>query len=81
MTPEFEHLVNALTVGESYFFRDQAQTGFLKDFFLPEIIEKKRKDQQKILRIWSAGCASGQEIYTIAILLNELLSDKYAWDV
>jgi chemotaxis protein methyltransferase CheR len=59
-----------LTVGESYFFRDSAQLELLATEILPARIE--RYGPSRPLRIWSAGCASGEEPYTLAIMLREL---------
>ena len=58
-----------LTVGESYFFRDSAQLELLAKEILPARVE--RYGPSRPLRIWSAGCASGEEPYTIAIMLRE----------
>ncbi len=75
----FERLVNALTVGETHFFRDAAQLDVLYGHVLPQIIERRRP--LRTLRIWSAGCASGEEPYSIAMLLRELLPDVDEWTI
>jgi chemotaxis protein methyltransferase CheR len=75
----FERLVNALTVGETHFFRDAAQLDVLHDHVLPQIIERRRP--LRTLRIWSAGCASGEEPFSIAMLLRELLPDVDEWTI
>jgi chemotaxis protein methyltransferase CheR len=77
--PELERLVNALTVGETYFFRDAGQFNALLTRVLPEIIERRR--MVRTLRIWSAGCASGEEPYSIAMALVDLLPDLKDWTV
>jgi chemotaxis protein methyltransferase CheR len=59
-----------LTVGESYFFRDAAQLDLLRSEILPDRLQSG--DADRPLRVWSAGCASGEEPYTIAIMLREL---------
>ena len=76
---EMDLLVNAITVSESHFFRDTAQFNALYTHVLPKIIERKRA--LHTLRIWSAGCASGEEPYSIAILLRELLPDVENWAI
>lgn len=76
---EWKELAALLTTGETYFFRDRGQFSLLRNFILPAIIEKKRPTQT--LRIWSAGCSSGEEAYSTAILLNEILSKLKAWDI
>ena len=59
-----------LTVGESYFFRDEAQLHLLATEILPLLMDHCGADRP--LRVWSAGCASGEEPHTIAIMLREL---------
>jgi chemotaxis protein methyltransferase CheR len=76
---ELDSLANAVTVKESHFFRDEAQFNALYTHVLPKIIEKKRTS--RTLRIWSAGCACGEEPYSIAILLHELLPDLQDWSI
>mgnify|MGYP000073680711 CR=1 FL=1 len=77
--PELERLVNALTVGETYFFRDAGQFNALITHVLPEIIARRR--MVRTLRIWSAGCASGEEPYSIAMALVDLLPDLKDWTI
>lgn len=77
--PEFEHLFAAITVGESYFFRDTPQMTLLREHLLPRLIQRRRAAGDLSLRLWSAGCASGQEPYSLAILLSELLPDLRHW--
>lgn len=77
----FNELVDTITVSESYFFRDEAQISYLKNTFLPRLVAEKRKHGPKVLRVWSAGCAKGQEIHTIGILLRELLPDIEDWKI
>jgi chemotaxis protein methyltransferase CheR len=74
-----QQLVNAVTVCETHFFRDAAQFDALYEHVLPEIIARRRK--LRTLRIWSAGCASGEEPYSIAMLLCELLPDVEQWAI
>ncbi len=76
---ELERLVNNLTIGETHFFRDAGQIDALANHVLPEIIERKRA--ARALRIWSAGCASGEEPYSIAMLLLDLIPDINNWTV
>ncbi len=85
---EMERLINALTIGESHFFRDEAQFNALRKHVLPELIARKRAiaaaykvDIQPQLRLWSAGCATGQEPYSLAILLKELIPDIDQWRI
>jgi len=77
---ELQGLVSRLTVGETYFFRNRGQFAALRDHVLPDII-KRRRGKQQTLRIWSAGCSTGEEPYSLAILLRELLSDIDSWKI
>jgi len=78
-----EHLflIEKITVDESYFFRDEFQIEFLRNDFLPKLIEQKRRLGDKQIRIWSAGCSTGQEIYSLTILLHQLLPDYDRWNL
>jgi len=80
-SPEHEHLIAGITVGESYFFRDQAQMEFLRRVWLPELIARRRQAGDLYLRIWSAGSSDGQELYSLAIMLYELLPDIAHWNL
>ncbi|KTD11986.1 methyltransferase involved in chemotaxis (CheR domain) [Legionella gratiana] len=72
-------LLAAITVGESYFFRDKNQMLLLEKILLPQLIKQKSDDFT--LKIWSAGCSAGEEIYTIAMLLTDLLPNINMWDL
>lgn len=76
---EWLNLVTLLTNGESYFFRDKEQFSLLRNHILPELIQ--RKQDSKTIRICSAGCSSGEEPYSIAILLHELIPDLEQWNL
>lgn len=76
---EWKELATIITNTESYFFRDQGQFLLLKNHLLPDLI--KRKKAQKHLRIWSAGCSTGEEPYSLAILLQELIEDIDQWNL
>lgn len=78
-SPEFEFLLTKITVGESYFFRDDAQISLLRDELVPQLIARKRRNNDYSLRVWSAGCSSGQEIYSLVIMLDEMLPDIHSW--
>ncbi|MDP1619107.1 protein-glutamate O-methyltransferase CheR [Phenylobacterium sp.] len=73
---EWRQLEGAITVGETYFLRYVEQFAALRETILPELIA--RNSQSKRLRIWSAGCATGAEPYSVAILVAELLGDRIA---
>lgn len=79
--PQWQALIEAITVGETYFLRDRTHFDILKSQILPELILQRRKNKRLILNIWSMGCATGEETYSIAILLHELLPDLGRWTV
>jgi len=66
---ELEEIIELLTTNETYFFREEYQLKAFSEEILPYIIEQRANE--KWLRIWSAGCSSGEEAYTIAMLLLE----------
>jgi chemotaxis protein methyltransferase CheR len=76
---EMDRLINALTISETHFFRDAGQFDALCSHVLPQII--KRRSTVRTMRIWSAGCASGEEPYSIAMMLRELLPDVDEWSI
>jgi chemotaxis protein methyltransferase CheR len=76
--PGWEALLAQLTVGETYFFRNGAQFDALREHILSELLE--RRSGLRTLRLWSAGCATGEEPYSLAILLSELLPGDQSWN-
>ena len=76
---EWEELVLLLTIGETYFFRDSGQFSLLRHRILPELIERNKETRS--LRIWSAGCSTGEEPYSLAILVHELLPAPRDWNI
>lgn len=78
---EWEELTFLLTIGETYFFRDHGQIALLRNRILPELIESKRSETKRSLRIWSAGCSTGEELYSLAILVKELIPDWNKWNI
>ena len=76
----WDQLVATLTVGETYFFRNTGHFNALRREILPELIEDRRRTTRRI-RIWSAGCATGEEPYSVAILLRQLIPDLESWNI
>jgi len=68
---ELVSLLNEITIGETCFFRNQPQMDSIRNILLPQIMEARSKLFLRQIRIWSAGCSTGEEPYTLAILLLE----------
>ncbi|HKN18579.1 MAG TPA: protein-glutamate O-methyltransferase CheR, partial [Dissulfurispiraceae bacterium] len=77
---QVEMLASHLTVGETYFYRDKGSFDALEEYILPELIRSRRGKEQR-LRFWSAGCATGEEAYSIAMLLDNIVPDIKDWNV
>lgn len=77
---EEEILLNYLTIGETYFFRESASLEAFKTRMLPELLEQRVGRNQQ-LNIWCAACSSGEEAYTIAMLLRESIPDIDKWHI
>ena len=79
-TEELDEAIDALVTNETYFFREEYQLRAFRDELLPRLREKGLQNQHKRLVIWSAGCSTGEEVYTLAILL---LSSGFfdGWDL
>jgi chemotaxis protein methyltransferase CheR len=78
--PQLHALAGHLTVGETYFFRERKTFEALSNVILPDIIRGRRGREQR-LRLWSAACCTGEEAYSLAILLQQLLPDWKDWNV
>ncbi|MFN3361981.1 MAG: CheR family methyltransferase [Pseudanabaenaceae cyanobacterium] len=76
---EWEKLAPLITTGESYFLRDRGQIQLLREKILPDILQMKAKD--KNLVILSAGCSTGEEVYSLAILLQEIPYYLQDWQI
>lgn len=77
---EFRELLNLITINETHFFRGKSQFEALRKVVLPDIIKRKGKTNRSI-HIWSAGCATGEEPYSIAITLFETLKEPETWRI
>ncbi len=76
---EIKGLLDEVTVQETYFFRDSGQFKALVEWVLPKLIEEKKISRS--LRIWSAGCSTGEEPYTIGIILREHFPQILDWNI
>ena len=75
----FEQLVETLTIGETYFYRHRPYFDMLEREILPEIVARRRASKR--LRLWCAGCATGEEAYSLAIAVRTVLPDVDDWQI
>ena len=79
---ELTKLFEVVTTNETSFYRNPPQLEVFQNVVLADIVEKCRKAGNKRLRLWSAGCSTGEEPYTLAIILHEVLKgDIASWDI
>ena len=76
---ELQELIDEITTQHTKFFRENTQLDYLQQTILPELQRQGQKHTRKKIRIWSAGCSSGEEPYTLAMILLEILGE--AWDI
>lgn len=67
---ELANVIDLLTIHETYFFREERQLKAFSEEVIPELI--KQKNGNKTIRIWSAGCSTGEEPYTLSMIINEI---------
>jgi len=73
---ELDNLLDVLTINVSRFFRDTLTFEYIADRVLPAIVYERKKAADHSMRVWSAGCAKGEEAYSIAILIHELFEKE-----
>jgi len=78
---ERQRLLEEVTIQETYFFRNPPQVQALRTHVLPALLREAQESGRRRLRVWSAGCSTGEEPYTVAMLLRELLPEPTGWDV
>lgn len=72
---EYNRLLDTLTINVTDFFRDKVVWDALKRRVFHEMIEQKKNGRNRTIRVWSAGCATGEEPYSVAMMLVDLLRD------
>lgn len=78
---ELEHFVNAITTNKTDFYREKPHFDFLERELVPAWKARATRTGERRIRIWSAGCSTGEEPYTIAITLRKAIENLLAWDV
>ncbi|MFH1687332.1 MAG: protein-glutamate O-methyltransferase CheR [bacterium] len=78
---EFGQLMNLVTTNETSFYRNEPQLKSFAEEVLPQFIEDRKASGRKALRIWSAGCSTGEEPYTLAMIILERLPDPSGWNI
>ena len=75
--------MNAITTNETSFFRDRTPFDLLRHKLIPDLIDRRRREGYKRvpIRIFSAACSTGQEVYSTIIMLDELLGDLLKYDL
>lgn len=71
---EIRTFLESVLVNETYFFRTKPQIDALRDVIIPNVVRIKRESESNLIRIWCAGCSTGEEAYTLMILCAELLN-------
>jgi chemotaxis protein methyltransferase CheR len=77
---QLDILASCLTIGETYFFRERRMFEILEQHILPEWIYARRATT-RCLKIWSAGCCTGEEAYSLAMLIHKMIPDLANWDI
>ncbi|HWR68124.1 MAG TPA: protein-glutamate O-methyltransferase [Desulfomonilia bacterium] len=78
---EIIHLINRITTNKTDFFRERHHFDLLRNEIFPPIIEAARNGGERRLRIWSAGCSSGEEPYSIAMTVSDVFQEERGWDI
>lgn len=76
-----ERIIDAITTNETLWFRDRKPWDILENVLMPEYVDQLRKNKKDKVRIWSAGCSTGQEPYTVAMIIDNYLSKNNISDV
>lgn len=75
----WQELLNSLTVNETYFFREYDQLKCLAEEVIP--MWKAEAAERGRIRLWCAGCSSGEEAYTLAIIMQEMVGEEVQWEI
>ncbi len=78
---EMQALANLITTNETYMFREFEQLESFANCCMPEVIAAKQNRSERRIRIWCAGCSSGEEAYTLAIIVREIFPESQRWEI
>ncbi len=78
---ELAHLIDAISTNHTFFFREIAHFDFLSKVILPEMKARAHQERWTQFNVWSAACSSGEEPYSIAMLLDETIGDTWRWQI
>jgi chemotaxis protein methyltransferase CheR len=78
---EMKSFLDSITTNLTRFFRNQAQFDALEHYVVPELVKLKKASGNTTIKIWSAGCSTGEEPYTIAMLLSKILSPPWKYEI
>ncbi|MBO1225391.1 MAG: protein-glutamate O-methyltransferase CheR [Candidatus Scalindua sediminis] len=78
---ELVHLLDSISTNKTDFFREGKHFDFLNTKLLPTLISKKEKERNKTIRVWSAGCSTGEEPYSLAITIINHINANAGWNV
>ncbi len=78
---EMKLLLDSVTTNLTRFFRNQPHFDAFEHYVIPHLVEQKKNSPDKKIRIWSAGCSTGEEPYTIAMILKDILHPPYGFEI
>lgn len=78
---EFNKMIDAVTTNKTDFFREPDHFDFLVTRVLPELVESKNFKDKKTINVWSAGCSTGEEAYTITMVMSDFFSDMNKFNI
>lgn len=77
---ELVHFLDSVSTNLTYFFRESQHFSFLTEVAVPALIEEKKKERSNRIRVWSAGCSTGEEPYSLAMCILASIDSLQKWD-
>lgn len=77
LSREMPLLVNSITINETFFYRNVAKFDIMENELIPALVKKRMEDGSRRIRVWSAACSTGDEAYTVALIIREKLQPRY----